>query len=132
MEGQRKLSVLHARIRNNCSDLKCDLFQNHLTDDKRCICGNDNENALHFFFECEIYSNLRVIVFRQTRKYHPLSLNIQSCWESLLYLTMTIFFFFRQYSNTSKIPGGSNNSTDRTGDDYCNPIMHFGLSWAGN
>ena len=75
MKGQRKLSVLHARIRNNCSDLKCDLFQNHLTDDKRCICENANENSLHFFFECENYSNLRVIRFRQTRKYHPLSLN---------------------------------------------------------
>ena len=75
MKGQRKLSVLHARILNNCSDLKWDLFQNHLIDDKRCICENDNENALHFFFECENYSNLRVIMFRQTRKYHPLSLN---------------------------------------------------------
>ena len=26
MKGQRKLSVIHARICNNCSDLKCDLF----------------------------------------------------------------------------------------------------------
>ena len=30
MKGQRRLSVLHARLRNNCSDLKSDLFQNHL------------------------------------------------------------------------------------------------------
>ena len=27
------------------------------------------------FFECANYSNLREIMFRQTRKYHPLSLN---------------------------------------------------------
>ena len=39
--GQRKLSVKHTRICNNCSDLKSDLFQNHLTDDKSCICGNN-------------------------------------------------------------------------------------------
>ena len=73
--GQRKLSVIHARIRNNCSDLKSDLFQNHLTDDKSCICGNSEENALHFFFKCENYSNSRLVMFRQTRQYHPLSLN---------------------------------------------------------
>ena len=65
---ERKLSVLHARIHNNCGDLKCDLYQIHLTDDKRCIWGNDNENALHFFFECENYSNLGVIMFCQTQK----------------------------------------------------------------
>ena len=33
MKGQRRFSVLHARIRNNCSDLNHDLFQNHLTND---------------------------------------------------------------------------------------------------
>ena len=75
MKGNRKWSVIHARIRNKCSDLKYDLSQNHLTDDKRCVCGNLEENALHFFFECENYTNLRLTMFRQTRQYHPLSLN---------------------------------------------------------
>ena len=75
MKGNRKWSVIHARIRNNCSDLKYELSQNHLTDDKRCVCGNLEENAIHFFFECENYSNQRLIMFRQTRQYHPLSLN---------------------------------------------------------
>ena len=28
MKGQRRLSVLHARICNNCSDLKSNFFQN--------------------------------------------------------------------------------------------------------
>ena len=46
MKGQRRLSVLHARIRNKCSDLNRDLYQNHLTIDPSCSCGNDNENAL--------------------------------------------------------------------------------------
>ena len=75
MKGQRRLSVLHARLRNNCSDLKSDLFQNHLTDSLSCICGNVNENAIHYFFECENYSNPRLVMFRSTRKFHPLSLN---------------------------------------------------------
>ena len=74
VKGERRSSVIHARIRNNCSDLKRDLFQNHLTDDTRCSCGLD-ENALHFFFECENYNDMRLIMFHKTRKYHPLSLN---------------------------------------------------------
>ena len=102
MKGQRKWSVIHARIRNNCSDLKCDLFHNHLSDDTRCSCGNTEENALHFFFECETYANARLIMFRQTRKYHPLSLNT-ILHGKLLYLITTTLFFFRQYSNTYKI-----------------------------
>ena len=75
IKGQRRLSVLHARIRNNCSDLKCDLYQNHLINDPSCSCGNDNENALHYFFECKNHSYARVIMFRSTRTYHPLSVN---------------------------------------------------------
>ena len=77
LKGERKSSIIHARIRNNCSDLKCDLFQNHLTDDTGCACGID-ENALYFFFECGNYNNLRLVkllYFIKKRKYHPLSLN---------------------------------------------------------
>ena len=48
MKGQRRLSVLYARLRNNCSDLKIDLFQNHLMDSLNCSCGNINENAIHY------------------------------------------------------------------------------------
>ena len=75
MKGPRKLSVIHARTRNNCSDLKCDLFQNHLTDETRCAYGNTEEHVFHFFLECENYVYSRILMFRQTRKYHPLSLN---------------------------------------------------------
>lgn len=74
-KGNRKLSILHARIRNNCSDLNSDLFLNHLINDRSCSCGNDNENARHYFFECDKYSYLRILMFRKTRQFHPLSLN---------------------------------------------------------
>ena len=45
IKGQRRLAVLHARLRNNCSDLKCDPFLNHLTDSLSCSCGYIMENA---------------------------------------------------------------------------------------
>ena len=75
MKGQRRLAVLHARLRNNCSDLKCDLFHNHLTDSLSCSCGYIMENAEHYFFEYDNYRDSRLIMFRNTRNYHPLSLN---------------------------------------------------------
>ena len=34
--GNRYLSVLHARIRNNCSNLSSDLFMNHLSPSSMC------------------------------------------------------------------------------------------------
>ena len=74
MKGHRRMSVLHARLRNNCSDLKSDFFQNHLTDSLSFSCGNVNENTIHYFFECENYSNSRLVMFRSIRKFHPLSL----------------------------------------------------------
>ena len=36
--GNRRLSVLHARIRNNCSNLNLDLFNNFLRPDPTCSC----------------------------------------------------------------------------------------------
>lgn len=76
IKGTRKLSILHARIRKNCSDLKSDLFRNHLSADSSCSCGNDNEDALHYFFECVNFNNLRIVMFHKTRPLHPLSLNM--------------------------------------------------------
>ena len=75
LKGLRRWAVLHARLRNNFSDLKSDLFQKHLRNLLSCICGSINENAIHYFFECENYSNARIVMFRSTRKYHLLSLN---------------------------------------------------------
>jgi hypothetical protein len=47
--GKRDLQIIHSQIRCNCSPLKYDLFQNHVTDDPHCLCGNNRETAEHFF-----------------------------------------------------------------------------------
>ena len=73
--GNRYLSVLHARIRNNCSDLNQDLFRNHLRDNPLCTCNSvDSENSEHYFFSCMLYNNQRATFLRQTRAYHPLNI----------------------------------------------------------
>ena len=71
--GNRNISVLHARLRNNCSNLNEDLYQTHLRLDPMCECGNEIENAEHYFFKCSRYKDIRAWLFRATRAFHPLS-----------------------------------------------------------
>ena len=54
--AHRKLIILHARLRNFCSNLNYDLFRVNLTADPSCVCRNPCDNAFHFFFECPIYN----------------------------------------------------------------------------
>ena len=44
--GSRYLSVLHARVRNYCSNLPSDLYINHLSPSPTCSCS---EEADHYF-----------------------------------------------------------------------------------
>ena len=73
--GDRYSSSMHARIRNNCSNLSRDLFINHLTQNPFYSCNLEIENAEHFFFHCPKYVNERTILFRETHVFHPLNLN---------------------------------------------------------
>lgn len=75
IEGDRFYFVHHARIRNKCSNLNADLFNNHLRNDSSCACGYINEDAEHYFFNCQFYRQQRVNFFNATRMYHPLNIN---------------------------------------------------------
>ncbi|MCG8097314.1 MAG: hypothetical protein JAZ17_27465 [Candidatus Thiodiazotropha endolucinida] len=74
--GNRYLSALHARIRNNCSNLRLDLFINHLSPSFTCSCSDEAEDAAHYLFRCSHFINERVILFQSTRAFHPLNINI--------------------------------------------------------
>ena len=73
--GNKKISVIHARIRNKCSDLNHDLFLNRLRDNEICDGGFEKEDAEHYFFNCRKYLNERRKLFRNTHKFHPLNLD---------------------------------------------------------
>ena len=49
---ERNMSVLHTRLRNKCSGLNLDLFNNHVTNSPSCTCGHFIESAEHYFFQC--------------------------------------------------------------------------------
>ena len=38
-EGSSKLSILHARLRHQCSSLNSDLYRINITNDPKCQCG---------------------------------------------------------------------------------------------
>ncbi len=75
LAGERRFSVYHARIRNRCSNLNADLFNNHLRQDSVCSCGSDIEDAEHYLFRCINHTAPRYQLFINTRGYHPLSMN---------------------------------------------------------
>ena len=74
--GKIKFSVLHARLRNSCSSLNQDLYDNHLRHDSICTCLRVTETAEHYFFECEHFVEQRIHLFRETRDFHPLNVDM--------------------------------------------------------
>ena len=81
---KRHMSVLHARIRNNCSNLNTDLFNNHLRDNPLCIWCYEIEDGEHYFFHCYKYRNERHQFFELARDFQPLTINM------LLYFNETL------------------------------------------
>ena len=74
--GDRYLSGMHARIRNECNTLNSDLHQIFLLINPFCNCNLEIENAEHYFFRCPKYLNERTRLFNETRTFHPLNLDI--------------------------------------------------------
>ena len=57
-------NILHARLRQKCSSLKCDLFRCNLIASCNCDCGNYIESFDHLFLKCNIYTEHRIQLFR--------------------------------------------------------------------
>ena len=53
--GNRILAICHSRLRNQCSSLNFDLYNNHVANDPFCECDEEIEDAAHFCFECQRY-----------------------------------------------------------------------------
>ena len=53
-----------------------ELYFNHLVPIPLCSYNLEIENVKHVFFRCLKYVNEHTILFRETRNYHPLNLNM--------------------------------------------------------
>ena len=63
----RYLSIQHARIRKNCSNL------NNLRDNPLCSWCNEIEDSEHYVFHCNNYRDERYLFFEAVRDVQPLT-----------------------------------------------------------
>ena len=56
--GDRKLQILHTRLRTKCRSLNYDLFLKNIVQSPLCNCGSI-ESAQHYFFHCSRYTDIR-------------------------------------------------------------------------
>ncbi|MCG7876809.1 MAG: reverse transcriptase family protein [Candidatus Thiodiazotropha endolucinida] len=110
IHGNRFLSVMHARIRNKCSNLFSDLYSNHLLINPLCECKLENEDAEHYFFRCPKYTNQRVIMFTATHNFHPLNLDILLYGNAQLTFEQNMIIFNAVHSYIKNTGRFSNNS----------------------
>lgn len=57
--GDRKLNILHSRLRMGCSTLKEHLYKNHILKSPACDCGAPSESTGHYFFHCPFFIRTR-------------------------------------------------------------------------
>ena len=67
--GDRKLNIIHSRLRNMCSSLNADLHLVNLKPSPACICGHGFEVCIHFFLECSFYTENRAILLNKLKNY---------------------------------------------------------------
>ena len=53
--GERKIAIIHARMRMGCSQLNSDLYKMGLIASPLCPCGHSTEDYFHYFFQCSKY-----------------------------------------------------------------------------
>ena len=58
--GERKINIIHAQLRMQCSNLKEHLFLLHVAETPTCHCSHNIEDSQHFFFECPLYFTHRL------------------------------------------------------------------------
>ena len=58
-KGERKIAVIHARVRMGNSLLNNALHRIGVVESPSCSCGADVETVYHFFFQCSKYILLR-------------------------------------------------------------------------
>ena len=61
--GDRKLNVLHTRLRHGCSTLNGDLHRVNLINTSVCSCGFSDERTNHYFLHCRNYDAIRHELF---------------------------------------------------------------------
>ena len=100
--GNRKLQILHTRLRTGCSSLNHDLFLKHITDSPLCRCG-EIENTEHYFMSCRLYHNQRVDLRNIISRYTPVTLQIVLYGSNMLPLNINNAIFEAVHKYAKKV-----------------------------
>ena len=101
--GERRLQILHTRLRTKCSSLNYDIFLRRLNDSPLCRCG-DLENAEHFLLKCPIYQQQRVTLTQIISQHCQISSHLLLYGDISLPLEINILVFeaVQKYIQDSK------------------------------
>jgi hypothetical protein len=69
IKKDRKLNIIHSKLRNMCSSLNADLYLVNLKPSPACICGHGFEDCIPFFLECSFYNENRAILLNRLKNY---------------------------------------------------------------
>ena len=72
--GTRRETIIMARLRMNCSELKAYLYQIRVTDSPQCLCGYESEDTVHFFTSCPLYNGPRAVLYNTITNLLPFTL----------------------------------------------------------
>ncbi len=89
--GNRKLNIIHTKLRYSVSKLNYDLFRFNLCDSPSCVCGNPCENVHHYLLNCHLYNNPRLSLLENTRVIVNNKVKIDLLLINCFYLTMRIY-----------------------------------------
>ena len=95
LSADRYLSVQHARICYKCSNLKSDLYDNHLCPSPMCSCNTAVEDAAHYFFHCPSFAECRTVLFQATHAFHPLNMDKLLFGDATICNQQNSVLFFR-------------------------------------
>ena len=73
--GERKIQIIHARLRNRCSSLNHHLYMKNLVQSSLCRCGSV-ETTEHYFLKCPNYNDLRNILYSNINDIVRVSLRV--------------------------------------------------------
>ena len=68
--GDRKINIIHTRLRNMCSSLNADLLRVNLKQNASCNCNHPCEDCIHYFLECPQYNESRLLLFSELRTFN--------------------------------------------------------------
>jgi hypothetical protein len=72
--GDRKISIIHTKLRHRCGGLNADLYRVNLKNDPRCVCGHLFEDTILFFLECPLYQHDIISLFNYFNNIVPISM----------------------------------------------------------